>query len=297
MKMQINWIYSEDVSCKLKTFFKKQGISRRLLAKVRYSDGKILINGKSGRKIDKIKKNDKITLVVPDEEFRRNVPPSFVPIKILYEDDNYLLVDKPAFVASIPSPLHPNDSLVNRVVGYYQIRGYRGIIPHIVTRLDRDTSGIVIFAKHRYAHALLDSQLKEHKISKTYTAILSGILHNNHYIIDLPIGRDSTSLIKRKVLFSEKAKRSKTEIFVKERIRDNTLCKIKLHTGRTHQIRVHCSYLGYPLVSDTLYGGVISMPLQRQALHCSEVVFWDQFSSQYIKVKSNIFQDMMNYLK
>ena len=120
MKMQINWIYSEDVSCKLKTFFKKQGISRRLLAKVRYSDGKILINGKSGRKIDKIKKNDKITLVVPDEEFRRNVPPSFVPIKILYEDDNYLLVDKPAFVASIPSPLHPNDSLVNRVVGYYQ---------------------------------------------------------------------------------------------------------------------------------------------------------------------------------
>ena len=77
-----------------------------------------------------------------------------------------------------------------------------------MTRLDRDTSGIVIFAKHRYAHALLDSQLKEHKINKTYTAILSGILHNNHYIIDLPIGRDSTSLIKRKVLFSEKAKRS-----------------------------------------------------------------------------------------
>ena len=174
--MQINWIYSEDVSCKLKTFLKKQGISRRLLAKVRYSDGKILINGKSGRKIDKIKKNDKITLVVPDEEFRRSVPPSFVPIKILYEDDNYLLVDKPAFVASIPSPLHPNDSLVNRVVGYYQIRGYRGIIPHIVTRLDRDTSGIVIFAKHRYAHALLDSQLKEHKISKTYTAILRQML-------------------------------------------------------------------------------------------------------------------------
>ena len=70
-----------------------------------------------------------------------------------------------------------------------------------------------------------------------------------------------------------------------------------MHTGRTHQIRVHCSYLGYPLVSDTLYGGTISMPLQRQALHCSEVVFWDQFSSQYIKVKSNISQDMMNYLK
>src|SRR5699024_9584739 len=120
-----------------------------------------------------------------------------------------------------------------------------------------------------------------HKISKTYTAILSGILHNNHYIIDLPIGRDSTSLIKRKVLFSEKAKRSKTEIFVKERIRDNTLCKIKLHTGRTHQIRVHCSYLGYPLVSDTLYGGTEDFKLPRKKRRTNKQFFNDLIESGF----------------
>lgn len=164
--MQISWHYDGNQPIRVKTFLKQKRVSRRLLAAVRSDGGKLLINGNEGRKIDKMVNGDLLAINLPFEKISSFLVPSFVPISILYEDRDYLVVDKPAGVASIPSALHREDSLVARVLGYYQIRNYQGIGPHIATRLDRDTSGIVLFAKHRYAHAMIDEQLKTHQIKK-----------------------------------------------------------------------------------------------------------------------------------
>ena len=257
--MRISWQYTGNEPIKLKTFIRNQGISRHLMAKVRSDGGKVLINGVENRRIDKINPQTVLTIKFPPEENRKNdLIPSYVPLKILYEDRDFLIIDKPDHVNSIPSVPQRKDSLVNRVDGYYHLRGYDDLIPHIVTRLDRDTSGVALFAKHRYAHALLSQQMKQHAIKKTYLALLSGNLREDHLVIDRQIGRVPGSLIERQVV-SSGGQEAQTELWVKKRLPDCTVCDVRLHTGRTHQIRVHCKSIGYPLVADTLYGGQISV--------------------------------------
>ncbi|KRL03012.1 RluA family pseudouridine synthase [Liquorilactobacillus capillatus] len=295
--MQIKWKYTGDSPIKVRTFLKLKGVSRRLLTKVRTQElgGRLLLNGQEGRRTDKMLPNDLLTLVFPTEKPRKNLLPSFVPLDILYEDRDFLIINKPAGVASIPSPLHPNDSLVNRVWGYYQLRQYQGIIPHIITRLDRDTSGIVLFGKHRYAHSLMDTQLKEHQLEKYYLAILTGQVDNRHIGINLPIGRDLSSIIKRRVV--AEGTNAISELKQVQRLRDSTLYQIQLHTGKTHQIRVHCAYLKHPLIGDTLYGGKIQMPLQRQALHCEQLIFKHPILNTIIKIKCDLPRDMQIFIQ
>lgn len=292
--MQISWSYDGESPISVKTFLKQEGVSLRLLASIRFNGGKLLINGSEGRKIDKMVNGDELVINLPSEKISSFLVPSFVPISILYEDQDYLVVDKPAGVASIPSNLHKEDSLVARVLGYYQIRGYKGIGPHIATRLDRDTSGIVLFAKHRYAHAMIDEQLKRHKIKKFYYAILQGKLVTKHLLVNLPIGRMPGSLVKRTVV--EKGKSASTEYWKIAEFQKYNVCKVQLHTGRTHQIRVHSAFLGMPLVGDTLYGGSSQCSLQRQALHCQQITFFHPFLNKELTIKSEIAVDMQMFI-
>lgn len=294
--MKIDFKYSGNDPLKLKTFIKNQGISRHLMAKVRNNGGQLLINGSENRKVDKINPNTVVSIVFPPEKNRKNeLIPSFIPLDIMYEDRDFLIVNKPAHVNSIPSIPQKKDSMVNRVYGYYKLRGYDDIIPHVVTRLDRDTSGIILFAKHRYATAILTQQLTSRSIKKTYLAILSGHLAEDHLMINEPIGRFPGSLIKRQV--TSDGRKAQTEVWVKQEFANSTLAKIQLHTGRTHQIRVHCSYLGHPLVGDTLYGGKVAMPLQRQGLHCSEIEFYHPFKKKMMHFKASFPKDMQKYLE
>lgn len=295
--MKISWKYEGKSPIKLKTFIRNQGISRHLMARVREDGGAILINGSRNRYIDQIQSQTDVTIIFPPEKNRKQaIIPSYVPLKILYEDRDFLIIDKPDHVNSIPSVPQRKDSLVNRVEGYYQLRGYHDIIPHIVTRLDRDTSGIALFAKHRYAHALLSQQMDQHTVKKTYCAFLSGNLKKDHMLIDRPIGRVPGSLIERQVV-EKGGQEAQTELWVKKRFNDCTVCDVRLHTGRTHQIRVHCKSIGFPLVSDTLYGGIIQLPLQRQGLHCRKIEFYHPFKNQMMSFESPLPQDMRAYLK
>nr|WP_054758149.1 RluA family pseudouridine synthase [Liquorilactobacillus satsumensis] len=295
--MQINWRYQGKEPIKIKTFLKEKGVSRRLLASIRFHGGELLLNGFPGRKVDQMEFTDQLTLRLPAEKSRQQLQPSYVPLDILYEDRDFLLVNKPARVPSIPSFLYPNDSLINRVWGgYYLLRGgYQGIIPHIATRLDRDTSGVVLFGKHRYAHALLDQQLQAHQVEKTYLAMLSGKITTAHFLLELPLDRVPGSFIKRRVEVT--GKRASTEMWKLAGFPQATLCKVRLHTGRTHQIRVHSAYLGHPLVGDTLYGGELSQQLQRQALHCHKIVFFHPFKQKKIEVVAQLPADLQKYLE
>lgn len=267
-----------------------------MLAHVRNAGGALLVNGDNGRMIDRVMPGDQVTLVLPPEENRKTpVIPSYVPVDVLYEDDDFLVVNKPPFVAAIPSPLHRDDSLVSRVTGYYRIRRYDDIIPHLVTRLDRDTSGAVLFAKHRYAHALIDQELQAGRIHKEYCAGVEDSIWWHHRMITAPIGRQPGSTMKRMV--RNDGKRAVTEAWVEHRLAGVTQLRVWLWTGRTHQIRVHCAALGHPLIGDDMYGGKMLNGMERQALHCRQLRFWQVRTQQWVTVTAPLPEDMRQLLK
>lgn len=289
--MEFCYVYQKHEPQQVKFFLKEQGISRALLAKIKFQGGKIFVNDQDENVLYSLKAEDKVKVIIPDEGSHETLLADECPIDIIYEDEHLLVVNKPAGIASIPSQYHPNGTMANRVKAYYQRQAYKDQVIHVVTRLDRDTSGLMLFARHGFAHALLDKELQKKTLRKKYQAIISGHLDTlrPHGIIDFPIMRDSTSIIKRQVGASGKP--AQTEYWFKKRNTAFALVDIQLHTGRTHQIRVHFSAAGYPLVGDELYGG-ITLPLQRQALHCSELEFIHPFTKDKLYFNQELPQDM-----
>lgn len=271
--MIYEWIYENEKEMLLRTFLRNQGLSKRLLAKVKFHGGKITVNNEEQNVLVMLKKGDRVRVLVPDEGEHETTVPVDIPIDILYEDEHILVVNKPAGVASIPSRQHPHLSMANRVKGYYKRQGYADQVIHIVTRLDRDTTGAMLFAKNRYTHALMDQQLRAKKVDRLYNALVSTNtpLPEQHGMIDAPIGRTDDSIINRMV--REDGKAALTEYWQERTFPEGVLVKIQLHTGRTHQIRVHFSHIGAPLIGDSLYGGLESEAVNRQALHCKELAF------------------------
>ena len=169
--MRFEFIADEHV--KVKTFLKKHQVSKGLLAKIKFSGGQILVNGVEQNAIYLLDIGDKVTIDIPSEESYEALEAIDRDLEILYEDDHFLVINKPAGVASIPSSLHSN-TIANFVKGYYVRNQYENQLVHIVTRLDKDTSGIMLFAKHGYAHARLDKQLQAKTIQKRYFALVKG---------------------------------------------------------------------------------------------------------------------------
>ncbi|MDI9206492.1 RluA family pseudouridine synthase [Ligilactobacillus saerimneri] len=296
--MDLQWEYQGEVPMKLKTFLKEQQLSRRLLSTIRNDvEGTILVNGQSSRKIDKLFTGDQVHVILPPEQISTNIVPSFVPIQVVYEDRDFLVVNKPGHLASIPSAVHPDDSLVSRVWGYYLLRGYeqQGIVPHIVTRLDRDTSGLVLFAKYRLAHAAVAQQLTAHTLLKHYYAIIAGDDWETNFVVAQPIGPDPDNVYKRQVRSDGKLAYSH---FTRLKVSNgNSLYEVDLKTGRTHQIRVHAAFMGHPLIGDRLYGGPQGVGLERQALHCHYLQFWQPFSHKQVVVNTPLPSELAQLLK
>lgn len=197
--------------------------------------------------------------------------------------------------ASIPSAIHSN-TIANFIKGYYVEQDYPNKQVHIVTRLDRDTSGLMLFAKHGYAHARLDKQLQARAIEKRYFALVSGDgqLPDQGEII-APIGRSKDSIITRTV--DPMGKYARTSYQVVGRYAENVhLVDIKLHTGRTHQIRVHFSHIGFPLLGDDLYGGRLDLGITRQALHCHFLSFHNPFTENVSQHTIHLTDDFENVI-
>lgn len=290
---EFTWNYTGEAPIKVRTFIMGYGITRTLLKKIKYHGGQTLVNGEESLVNRMLQTGDTVKVVLPPEPENDHVSVSNVPIAVVHEDPNFLVVDKPAGVASVPSHNYSADSLVNRVKGYYQRRGYANKKIHIVTRLDKDTSGLVIFAKHHFAHSVLDKQLKDHTIQKTYLAIVAGQISSPHFEIDLPIGRAEDSFVKRQV--TDGGKMSVTEAWIVHRLVKQTLLRVRLHTGRTHQIRVHMSTIGHPLIGDWLYNPD-DHSMARQALHCAELTFYDPFADRDIHCEAQLPEDMKSYI-
>lgn len=267
-------------------------MSDRLLLKLKKLD-KIYLNGKVTSVNHPIVENDLIECHLDYDEDNSNIVPTKISINIIYEDEAYLVVNKPAGIPVHPSMDHYTDSLANGVIFYFNQIGLKKKI-RPVNRLDKDTSGIVIFAKNEYIQECLIKQMKNKQFIKKYIAIVNGNLDNLEGIINAPIARKENSIIERCV--SETGDTAITHYKVLKRNDNFDVIECILETGRTHQIRVHFAYLGHSLLSDTLYG--VSSPLiNRHALHAYEVEFIHPITKQKVKYIADIPDDFKNILK
>lgn len=295
--MKFQYIFDKLEPQQIKFFLKEQGISKGLLAKIKFQGGKILVNQQVENVLFYLQPQDVVTVIIPDEAEHETLLVDDTPIEIVFEDEHLLVVNKPANVSSIPAQYHPNQTMANRVKGYYKRQGYVNQVIHVVTRLDRDTTGLMLFAKHGFAHSRLDVQLREKQMTKKYQALVAGTMEQlaKHDQIIAPIGRDYTSLLKRQV--SADGQFAHTEYWLEKRTPQVALVDIQLHTGRTHQIRVHFASLGCPLVGDEMYGGSLDTSLKRQALHCYALHFRHPFTNEPLAFYQPLPEDMSQVIQ
>lgn len=243
--MKFDWQYQGSRAAKLRTVLRGFGATNSLLKVAVYHGGSLEINGHSAWLVDRVDPGQRVSLTLPAEEANEQVDACSLPIRVAYEDADYLVINKPAGVATVPAHnVEVQDSLVNRVKYYYQHHHYENQVTHVATRLDKDTSGLVIFPKHRFAHAVLDRQLKNHQVVKRYLALAEGQLPVKHGYIDAPQTRDPQSFVKRMVAVGGRP--AVTEYWKLAVYSQYSLVRIALHTGRTHQIRVHFSLSATP---------------------------------------------------
>ncbi|ALS01239.1 RNA pseudouridine synthase [Enterococcus silesiacus] len=290
--MEFNWTVEKEETQQVKAFLKEQGISKGLLAKIKFQGGKIEVNQSVENVLYKLSFGDQVKITIPDEKEHETLLVDDVSLEIVFEDEHYLVVNKPAGIASIPAQYHPNGTMANRVKAYFKTQNYQNQVIHVVTRLDRDTTGLMLFAKHGFAHAMLDQELRKKEVIKIYQALVAGdvLTLNKHGKIELPIGRDMSSILKRTIV--ETGQQAKTEYWLTKRNQDKALVNIQLHTGRTHQIRVHFEALGCPLLGDEMYGGKMDSGISRQALHCCQLSFMHPFTKQRLELTSPLAADM-----
>ena len=264
-------------------------ISDRLLLRLK-KNNKILVNGNVANVNRALSFNDLVEVLLDFEEDNSNIIPVKMDLNILYEDDALLIINKPAGIPVHPSMDHFTDSLSNGVRYYFDtINLKKKIRP--VNRLDRNTSGIVIFAKNEYIQECLVRQMKSGTFEKEYIAICEGKFEHEEAIINAPIGRKENSIIERCVSPDGETSITEYKVLMYNETSNYSIVKCNLKTGRTHQIRVHMSYIGHPILGDTLYGNPSNL-IQRQALHSYKVEFIHPISREEVTFSTELPSDM-----
>jgi len=259
------------------------------------ADGYITVNGQAAKSSLKLDVGDKIDIIIPPT-LPSPLSPEAIPLKIIYEDDDLLVVDKPAGLAVHPAPGHTSHTLVNAILSHFPHLAdiSDSLRPGIVHRLDKDTSGVMLVAKNRVAQANLINQFKARAIVKAYLVLVKGRLTPERGIIEAAIGRDPHNR-KRMAVVTE-GREARTQYQAIKYIDNYTLLEVIPETGRTHQIRVHLSAIGYPVVGDPVYG-VKSPHLSRQFLHACRLGFKLPSTGEYIEFTSELPPDLAQVLK
>ncbi|KOR90619.1 pseudouridine synthase [Paenibacillus solani] len=260
------------------------------------ADGHVSVNEGPVKSNYKVSSGDRILLKVP-EPSRVEIIPEDLPLEVAYEDADVIVVNKPRGMVVHPAPGHSSGTLVNALMYHCNdLSGINGELrPGIVHRIDKDTTGLIMAAKNDKAHASLAAQLKEHSVNRRYLALVHGNISHDQGTIDAPIGRDPHDR-KLYTVTDRNSKRAVTHFTVVERFGDYSLLELKLETGRTHQIRVHMKYIGYPLVGDPVYGKSKGIKLNGQALHAAVLGFVHPSSGEYMEFSAPMPDDMEELL-
>jgi len=258
-------------------------------------EGHITVNGRIAKPSLKLDAGDRIDILIPPTP-PSPLSPQAIPLKILYEDDDLLVVDKPAGLTVHPAPGHPDHTLVNAILSHFpHLTGISDSLrPGIVHRLDKDTSGVMLVAKNRTAQFNLINQFKTRAIVKAYLVLVKGHLTPERGIIEAAIGRDPGN--RKRMAVVTGGREARTQYQVIKYINDYTLLEVIPETGRTHQIRVHLSAIGYPVVGDSVYG-VKSPHLPRQFLHACRLGFRLPSTGEYVEFTSELPADLEKALK
>lgn len=264
---QIKLHISEDLSGReIKSIlFGKYKMSSSLVKELKQTANGIMLNSERVTVRNRVKCGDILEINITEGR-SENIVPNSIPIDIIYENEDILAVNKPCNMPMHPSVHHYENTLANAVVNYYQNTDF---VFRAVSRLDKDTTGVVVIAKNKYSSEILSRQMRERDIVKKYLAVCCGVPNPRYGTIEVPIGRQDNSIIKR--IVSKDGQYAKTDYEVIKTVGDISLVSLTPHTGRTHQLRVHMAYIGCPLYGDFAYGTEI--PGERTRLHCSSLEF------------------------
>lgn len=278
-----------------------ENLSRSAAQKL-IEEGHVLRNGKLGKKNDRLNEGDRVSYSIPEAK-PVDIVPTEMPLEIVYEDEDVLVINKPKGLVVHPAAGHSDDTLVNGLLYAMgdSLSGINGELrPGIVHRIDKDTSGLLAVAKNDYAHTMLASQLKDHTMARTYEAIVCGNLKEDSGTVDAPIGRHPSD--RKKMCVTQRGSRNAvTHWEVVQRYRGYTHIRCKLETGRTHQIRVHMAYIGHPILGDTVYGHKKpELGQTSQCLHAGALCFRHPRDGRPVMVFAPLpqyFQDVLEKLR
>lgn len=265
-------------------------ISRMTVQKL-IEENKVLVNGKQEKASYKVKNGDKISLEIePPKESK--LKPEEIPLDVIYEDNDIIIINKAKGMVVHPGNGNPDGTLANAIMARCKesLSGIGGEIrPGIVHRIDKDTSGIIIVAKNDKAHLNISEQIKEHKTTKTYLALVRGRVKENEATIDMPIARSKKD--RKKMAVDKEGKKAVTHFKVLKRYAENTLLELVIETGRTHQIRVHLSEIGYPIVGDYTYSnGKNKFGVEGQMLHAYKIKFKHPTTNKEVEFQAELPQ-------
>ncbi len=278
----------ESIKTLLKRRFK---MSTALIGELKRSDDGILVNGRREHVSYILRAGDTVVLTMR-ETASETVEPVRTELDIVYEDEDVMVIDKPPGMPTHPSAGHHGDTLANGLAYYFKSKGEERVF-RAVNRLDKDTSGLMVVAKNKYAHARLCDEIADGELRRKYTAIVCGDIAEDG-VIDAPIGRTDTSAIKREVRAD--GQEAVTNYRVLKRMGEYTLLELELETGRTHQIRVHMAHNGHPLLGDWLYGEENKELFARQALHSCFLRFIHPVTGETLEFNSSLPQDIREFI-
>lgn len=294
-------ITEENIGERIDKFISEQDfeLTRSAVQKL-IDEGNILVNSKQIAKNYKLRLNDIIDINIPEPEIL-DVKAQDLPLEFVYQDEDLAVVNKPKGMVVHPAAGNQDNTLVNALLYHCkgQLSGINGVIrPGIVHRIDKDTSGLLIVAKNDFSHVKLAEQIKAHTFTREYQAVLCGRLKNESGTINAPIGRDKFDR-KKMCVTPHNSKEAITHYQVLELFEKHTLAKFNLETGRTHQIRVHTSYIGYPIYGDSVYGKAVK-GVQGQCLHAKKIGFVHPRTNEYMEFDSELpeyFTDILRKLR
>ena len=256
--------------------------------------GQVLLNGRSAKPAQKVRSGDLVSLTIPPPRVT-DVVPQWMPLTLVYQDSDIVVIDKPAGLSVHPGPGHPDQTLVNGLLARCpDIQGVGGAIrPGIVHRLDKDTSGLMMVAKNHHAHQELSNQIKDRRVTKGYIALTTGVVSPDAGIIDQPIARDPRH--RKRMAVVAGGRESRTRYRVLENPSGYSLLELVLETGRTHQIRVHLAHLGHPLLGDGVYGKTSPL-LDRHFLHANLLGFQHPRTGEALEFRAELPTDLAGVL-